>query len=160
MSNLQSLKILAVASLVISSTALAATTGSVTLGGSVATTLEVTAVDTAGASALDLSAGQKIAKVADIEMSTNNDQGLTLTASSGNLTHTGGQPIAFQTTTVVDAAAPPVPAVFVTASGTDYSIGTLVAGSINKDMYIMYTPAASQDPGLYGGSISLTVSDN
>ncbi|MDB4961003.1 MAG: hypothetical protein JWP01_1002 [Myxococcales bacterium] len=160
MSKFRVLKVLSVCSLLVSSAATAATTGTITLGGTVTTTLEVTVTDTAGASALNLSAGEKIAQVADLAMTTNNDQGLTLTASSGDLTKAGGQPISFQTTTVADGAAAPLAAGFLIASGTNYTVGTVAAGSVLKDVYIMYTPAASQDPGAYGGTISLTVSDN
>jgi hypothetical protein len=147
-------------SLLLSSAAIADTTGSVTLGGEVLTSLEITAVDTAGASALVLSGGQKIAKVSDIAMTTNNEQGLTLTATSGNLTKTGGTSIAFQVTSVADAATAPVAGAFVIASGTDYTVGTVAAGAAAVDLYILYTPATLQDPGDYAGSIDLTVTDN
>lgn len=160
MINSRSLKLFVVGSLLVSSAAIAATTGSVTLGGSVSSSLSLDAEDTLGASTLDLSGGEKIAKVADISMSTNNEQGLTLTASSGDLTKTGGSSISFQVTTVADAASAPVAGDFLTASGDDYTVGTSAAGSVNKDMYILYTPAALQDPGAYTGSISLTVTDN
>ena len=144
-----------------SSVAMAATTGSVTLGGTVASTLQLTATATAAASSLDLtSAGPTIVQVADISMSTNNEQGLTLTATSGDLTKSGGTPISFQVTTVADAASAPASTAFTVASGTDYTVGTSAAGASAKDMYIMYSPAALQDPGAYAGTISLTVTDN
>jgi hypothetical protein len=146
--------------LALSSAAVAATTGSVTLGGTVASSLQITAVDTASASALDLSGGQKIVKVTDITMGTNNEQGLTLTASSGNLTKSGGTSIAFQVTSVADGAAAPASGAFTIASGSNYTVGTSGSGDVSKDLYIMYTPLALQDPGAYAGSISLTVTDN
>lgn len=159
MSKSRIVKSILVASLAVSPVAMAATSGSVTLGGSVASTLEITSVDTAGASALDLTtAGPTIVQVADIEMSTNNEQGLTLTASSGNLTKTGGTSIAFQVTSVADGAT--APTTFAIASGSNYTVGTSAAGSVLKDLYIKYSPATLQDPGAYGGSISLVVSDN
>jgi hypothetical protein len=151
---------LILASLLLSSAAIAATTGSVTLGGEVLTSLEITSVATAGASTLVLSGGQKIAKVSDIAMTTNNEQGLTLTATSGNLTKAGGTSIAFQVTSVADAAGAPLAGAFVVASGADYTVGTVAAGATAVDLYIMYTPATLQDPGNYSGSISLTVTDN
>ena len=160
MSISRTLKSLIASSLILSSVATAATTGTVTLSGSVASTLSITSTDTAGASALDLSSGQKIVKVADLTMDTNNDQGLTLTATSGNLTKTGGANIAYQVTSVADAAVAPAAAAFTVASGTSYTVGTTAAGSSVKDLYIMYTPGATQDPGTYGGSITLTVTDN
>lgn len=151
---------LALSTLLIASVAGAATTATVTLGGSVASTVEITSTDTAGASTLDLSSGQKIAKVADVSMNTNNDQGLTLTATSGSLTKAGGAAIAFQVTSVADAAAAPLAAAFTIASGTSYTVATSAAGASVKDLYIMYSPGATQDPGAYTGSITLTVADN
>ena len=149
-----------VGTLAVSSVALAATTAGVTLGGSVETSLAIVATDTAGASALDLSGGQKIAKVSDITMSTNNEQGLTLTATSGNLTKTGGSSIAFQVTSVAEAASAPAAGAFLIASGSDYTVGTIASGESVVDLYIMYTPLTLQDPGDYDGSITLTVTDN
>lgn len=151
---------LAFAALLISSGALAATTGSVTLGGNVASSLTLTATPTAAASTLDLSGGQKIVKVADIASSTNNEQGLTLTATSGDLTKAGGTSISFQVHSVNAGAAAPAAGAFVIPSGTDYTAGSSVAGEFDQDLYILYTPAALQDPGAYAGSISLTVTDN
>lgn len=156
----RALKFVVASSLLISSVAGAATSATVTLGGSVTSTLEVTSTDTSGASELDLSSGQKIAQVADVSMNTNNDQGLTLTASSGSLSKSGGQSIAFQVTSVVDGATAPIAAAFTIASGSSYTVATSAAGSAAKDLYIMYTPGATQDPGAYAGSITLTVSDN
>lgn len=156
----RSLKILVAGSLALSSIATAATSASVTLSGSVASTLSITSTDTAGASALDLSSGEKIVKVADLSMNTNNDQGLTLTATSGNLSKTGGVSIAFQVTTVADAATAPLSAAFTVASGTNYTVSSSTAGTVAKDLYIKYTPGSTQDPGTYSGSISLTVADN
>lgn len=141
----------------------AATTGSVTLGGSVTSTLAISSTSTAAATALPLDGAAagvaQIVKVSDLTIATNNEQGLTLTASSGNLTKTGGTSIAFQVTSVADAATAPASGDFLIASGTDYTASSSVAGAFNQDLYIKYTPAALQDPGNYGGTISLTVAD-
>lgn len=160
MSMSRSIKsLLAIASVVgLTSTSLAATDATVPLSGTVTTTLQVTSSTASGASTLDLMNGEKIVKVADISMSTNNEQGLTLTVSSGNLTKTGGTSIPYQVTSVADAAT--APTTFGTASGTNYTVGTSAAGSSAVDLYIKYAPASAQDPGAYSGEISLTVSDN
>jgi hypothetical protein len=146
--------------LAVSSLASAATSDSVTLGGHVDSTLFVEASATAGATDLDLSSGQKIVKVADIAMGTNNDQGLRLTASSGALTKSGGADINFQVVTVDDTATPPIAAAFLVASGDDYTWDSdAAAGNFAQDLYIMYSPGATQDPGDYSGVIDLTVED-
>ena len=150
---------LVIASLVIASTALADTTATVDLGGTVTSTLTLGSTTAGAASGLDLMNGQQIVKVADVVASTNNEQGLTLTASSGSLAKGGGTSIPFQVTSV-DEAATPASGAFLIASGSSYTRGTSAAGSINWDLFIMYTPATLQDPGDYTGVIHLSVSDN
>lgn len=144
----------------LSSAAFADTSASVTLGGSVSSSLAITSTPTAAASTLDLSGGQKLVKVADLSTGTNNEQGLTITATSGDLTKAGGTSIAFQVHSVADGAGAPVAGAFLVSSGTDYTVGSSAAGAFDRDLYILYTPAALQDPGSYSGSISLTVADN
>ncbi len=152
---------MAVAVMLPSAIAIAATTDSVTLSGTVSSTLSIVATDTAAATALDLTtASEQIVKVSDLAMSTNNSAGLTLTASSGNLTNPDSQTIAFKVTSVDDAATAPTSGAFTVASGTDYTVAGSAAGDFDKDLYIAYTPAALQDPGSYSGTISLTVADN
>lgn len=143
--------------------AFAATTGSVTLGGTVTSTLAISSAPTAAASALPLdgtaAGAPQIVKVSALTIGTNNEQGLTLTATSGNLASTGGggTPIAFQVTSV--AAAATAPTTFSVASGTDYQASSSAAGAFDQDLYIKYTPAALQDPDTYGALINLTVAD-
>lgn len=153
-------KISIIGVLAVASAAAASPTATVTLGGTVTSSLEITSVPTAAASALDLSGGQKIVKISDIEMSTNNEQGLTLTATSGNLTKSGGTSIAYKVTSVANAASAPIAAAFTIASGSDYTVGTVASGSVDKDLYILYTPLTLQDPGDYAGEVDLTVADN
>ncbi len=147
-----------------SPTAFAATDATVPLSGTVASTLAITSTATAGASTLDLdgdgSAAEHIVKVADLAIATNNEQGYTLTVTSGNLTKDGGTSIAYKVTTVDDAAAAPATGAFTIASGTAYTVPTTAAGSVPKDLYIQYTPAALQDAGAYVATINLTVADN
>jgi hypothetical protein len=143
--------------------ALAGTSDTVSLSGTVTTTLSIDATDTAGATALDIdgegSAGEHIVKVADVAMTTNNEQGLTLTFSGGNLTKTGGTSIAYRVVTVADGASAPVTGDSGWAAGST-TFQTSAAGDSARDLYIKYTPAALQDPGTYTGSISLSISDN
>lgn len=143
-----------------STASFAATTDTVNFGGTVTSTLSIDATDSNPA--LDVTTpSAQIVKVADIAMTTNNATGLTMTATSGNLTRTGDAlvtPIAFQVDTVIDGAA--APSAFAVASGVQYSVSSVAAGSAPKDLYIKYTPASVQDPGAYAGSIALSVSDN
>lgn len=103
------------------------------------------------------SASTHIVKVADLILSTDNPTGLTLFASSGSLTKSEGSPIAYQVTTVEDGAAPPSASDF---SSSDYTISLSTPITVNKDLYIKYTPAPLQDPGTYNAAISLIVTDN
>jgi hypothetical protein len=141
---------------VLSATALADTSASISLGGAVAPSLAISASPTENAETLDLSGGVHTVKVGDISMSTNNEQGLTLTVTSGALTKSGGTSIPFQVSTVAPAGSP----VFTVLSGTNYVFSNEVAGPVPLDLYIRYTAATFQDPGYYDGSIDLTVSDN
>jgi hypothetical protein len=140
--------------------ATASTTASVSLGGTVTSSLQITSSATGTASALDLSGNQKIVKVSALSISTNNEQGVTLTASSGSLTKSGGTDITYQVTSVAASASAPDASAFTTDSGDDYSVGNGASGSFNQDLYIMYTPLALQDPGHYTGTINLSVADN
>ena len=147
-----------------SPTAFAQTAATVPLSGTVNSTLAITAAPTADAALLDLdgdgTAIEHIVKAADLEIATNNEQGYTLTVSSGNLTKDGGSPIAYQVTTVLDTATAPATGDFAIASGTDYTAATAASGSVPQDLYIKYTPAALQDAGAYVATINLTVADN
>lgn len=147
-----------------SPTAFAQVAATVPLSGTVTSTLAITSTATAEAGTLDLdgdgTATEHIVKAADMAIATNNEAGYTLTVSSGNLTKTGGTSIAYQVTTVADAAAAPATGGFLVASGTDYTVSTAVAGSVPQDLYIKYTPAALQDAGIYGATINLSVVDN
>ncbi|PSR15541.1 hypothetical protein C8255_22570 [filamentous cyanobacterium CCP3] len=154
---------LVVAGAALAAPAMAQTAGSVTLGGTVAATLNLTTSALPAASSLDLTGGEKILQVADLNIHTNNEQGYTLTATQGSLTKTGGTAIPFQVVVVGDGATAPLAAAFTVASGTNYTTTTSAAnaaGAGNRDLYMRYTPAALQDPGAYAGTISLTVADN
>jgi hypothetical protein len=132
------------------------TSASVALGGSVAPSLTMSASSLEESEMLDLSGGLHTVKVADISMITNNEQGLTLTATSGSLTKPGGSAIPFQVSTVVPLGSP----TFLVASGSGYTFSNSAVGPVALDLYIRYSPATFQDPGYYDGTINLTVSDN
>ncbi len=151
------------AAVAFSPTAFAGTTDSVILEGTVASTLSITAAPVVGvADDLDLTTNsEQIVKVADLAITTNNSTGYTLTASEGNLSNGGhGETIAFKSATVDDAATAPATGDFTGTGNLFTDNTTTTAGSNPKDLYIMYTPSATQGAGDYTGSISLTVTDN
>lgn len=138
----------------------------VNLSGTVSSTLTLSTSATGDASALPLdgsaAGSQQIIQVADLGINTNNEQGYTLTVTSGDLTKAGGTTISYQTTTTATGVTA-VTGDFAIASGTDYTFTTSAAnasGSGDRDLWIQYTPAALQDPGSYTGSITVTVADN
>lgn len=138
----------------------------VNLSGTVSSTLTLstTATGTAGALPLDGGAAgnQQIVQVADLGINTNNEQGYTLTVTSGDLTKSGGTAISYQTTTTATGISA-VTGDFAVASGTDHTFATSAAnasGSGDRDLWIQYTPASLQDPGSYTGAITVTVADN
>ena len=152
--NLKSLVIVSLLGL--STSAMAATGGDVDLAGQVESTLAMTATATAGATSLDMSPGVHIVKVGDLTMGTNNEAGLTLTNSSGQLTSSGASAINFSTATVGDEDEAPVSGDF---SGGG-SFDTIVGGFFERDLYVIYAPASLQNAGTYTGQIDLTVTDN
>ena len=150
------------AAVAFSPTAFAGTTDSVTLAGTVASTLDIAATPTNAASGLILTgATEKIVKVADLAITTNNTTGYTLMASEGNLSDGAhGDTIAFQSASVADGATAPLAADFTGTAGSFTDSSTTTSGSHDKDLYIKYTPSATQAAGIYGGTINLTVTDN
>lgn len=101
-----------------------------------------------------------IVKVADLSFSTDSANGLTLEVTSDAMTKFSGTDIDFQVITVADNASKPSQGDFTVPSGSTYTYTTSVAGSENRDLYILYTPATLQDPGNYAGIITVSVIDN
>ena len=124
----------------------------------------VTTQAVAQATALELdgtgSATVHIVRIADVVADTNSPNGCTLSISSGSLTKAGGQPVAFQVALVDHDAAAPSAGAFTIASGSTYTWITSSAASAEKDLYILYRPAALQDPGAYSASVVLEIADN
>jgi hypothetical protein len=121
----------------------------------------------AGSAAGDLpmdgegTASTHVVKIADLTLSTDAANGLTVFITSGNLTNAGGHtPVAFQVLLVSDGASAPPSSSFTTASGTSYTLPTSTAGTVEKDLYIKYHPASLQDPGMYSAQVDISVVDN
>ena len=147
-----------------SAKAMANTSGSVTLNGTVASTLALVITTLPEAGALPLNGStQQIVRVADLGISTNQSLGYTVTAvTSGNLVRTlGGASIAYQVITTADGVVPGS-ADFTAATGASHTFASTAANAANtngRDLHIMYTPAALQDPGIYNGTITVSVAD-
>jgi hypothetical protein len=125
----------------------------------------VTVQSTAGATTLELdgrgSASTHIVKIAEVSLTTDAATGMTVAITSGSLAKLDGStPVSFRVVLVDRAASPPSAAAFTTQSGTPYLFSTSAAGSVEKDAYIKYTPAALQDPGAYAASVAIDVVDN
>ncbi|MHC5744530.1 MAG: hypothetical protein ACYTXT_22070 [Nostoc sp.] len=148
------------AAVAFSPTAKAANTADVGLGGSVTSTVGIVTNNTTG-TGLNLGGDgttptPHVVQVADFTMSTNNEQGLSLSVPVGTMTKTNGTTITYQVKVVDHLATAPEAVDF---SSGDQTYTTNAAGPANRDLYINYTPANFQDPGAYTGSITLTVSD-
>lgn len=153
---------LALAGLFLSPAALAATTDSIALSGEVASTVGVVCADTVSATALDLggAAGQ-IVMVSECTSDTNNDTGLTITLSSGDLANGGtADTIPYQVSSVAAGGAAPLAGDFTAASGIDYTTASTVSGSYIRDAYILFDGAPANDPATYTATINVTVADN
>ena len=147
------------------------TTGDVTIGGTVDSTLNiaitpVTDIDTI----LDLGGegvdnGETIVKIADVIIRTNNDAGLSLTMTEGNMTATGSDtPLAFQVAVTDDGVAA-VTGDFGGGLVENYTqIGGAVPnlgadGTLAQDISISYDPPQILDAGAYTATVTLTVAD-
>lgn len=138
----------------------------VNLSGTVSSTLTLSTTPTVTAGSLPLDGAaannQQIVQVADLGINTNNEQGYTLTVTSGDLTKSGGTAISYQTTTTATGVSA-VTGDFTVASGLDHTFATSAANAAasgDRDLWVQYTPAALQDPGSYTGAITVTVADN
>ncbi|MBT3219615.1 MAG: hypothetical protein HN348_11035 [Proteobacteria bacterium] len=124
----------------------------------------VTAEVTVGAGSLDLdgegSSGTYIVKVADVTFSTDNPVGCTLTVTSGGITKTGGQDIAYQVTSVEDGAPAPSSGDFTVPSGNEYTYSIESPDTSYRDIYVKYKTQVSQDPGTYNETVYFSVADN
>jgi hypothetical protein len=122
----------------------------------------VTAAASSGAGALELDGGgssqMHIVKVADVSASTDGAGGFRLSISAGELHKADSStPVPFQMALVSDGGAPPAAGAFTTAAGGTLIWITTSAGAAARDLYILYTPAALQDPGAYSASASLSI---
>lgn len=149
------------------------TTGDIIIGGEVASTLNIDIATVTGFDALDLGGDgtdnpETIVKIADLVVRTNNDDGLTLTITSGNMTATGSDtPLAYKVVTT-GGAVQAVSADFDTVSGTPREetyeqgggAGQLGAnGSLARNLFISFDPPQNLDAGDYTGEITLTVAN-
>jgi len=143
---------------------MAGTTGTVNVGGTVTSTLNMTTTPDANAGVLPLDGGAagvtQMKPVATMAIDTNNEQGYTLTATpAGALTKAGGTDIAYGVAVTTG-----------TAQASDFAadgqVKTYSTGAANAPgtggviLSIKYTPASLQDPGNYTSSITLNVADN
>jgi hypothetical protein len=156
-------KILGATLLVLPSTsALAATSDTIVLSGTVSSTLGVTCTDLAGATTLDFDGGssEAIVQVSDCNATTNDDAGLTLTFNpDANFTGAASDVFAFAVESVTDAAAAPATGVF-PANDVDDTWASAASGTTDADVYIKFNQDATVDPGTYSANIAVTASDN
>lgn len=148
----------------LSAPALAGTTDSVTLGGSVSSINSVTANDTTEAGTLTLygegTAGDnEVVKVADLVVMSNNTGGVTVTATAAGDLGNGTDTLHYNVLVVAEGATPlhtDFSADNDTESVNDFD-GT---GTSNRDLYIEYDAPSLLDPGTYSSSITVSVADN
>ena len=153
---------LVVATSFAASSAFAGTTGSIPLGGTVNTTLEMVVTPTANTN-MDLTTAtvQRI-KFGDITMGTNNATGLNLALDSAvTFTNANSKTPITVGVAVLDGAAPAIPTTgYVTAAGSLIAPNAAQAITTPYSLFVEYTPAALQDPSAYSATVNLTVTDN
>lgn len=156
---------LILAGVVIAAPAMAAPTGdSVDLGGTVEDMSTVTATPTTGAGlANDLNlygegSAQNgvVVKVADLDVTTNSDTGVTVTATGDAGLFDGASSTLPYDVLIVDGTAP-VAAAFSSNTDTDSVLVAELGVGAERELYIMYDAPAQLQPGDYESVITLTV---
>ncbi len=153
----------ATAALMANSPAFADTTGTVNLSGTVPSTLTITVNSLTAAASLDLSPGNRDAKIATITgASTNSPNGLVITVTSSNNYRlvSGNNSISFATRSAAGATA----SQFTHDVGTSnwvlqQTVSTSPGPAPDSSIFISYSVPAGQAPGTYSGSITFTASD-
>ena len=137
---------------------------SVPLSGVVDDITTVVSTPTGAAGALNLygentANPDTVVKVADLAITSNSSNGVSLTATAaGDLTH-GANSLAYQVLIVGDGDAAPTAVSFSDTTDTEANV-TIVAGAAARDLYIEYDAPAYLDAGTYTSSITVSVTDN
>lgn len=135
----------------------------VNIGGEVQDTSAVTSTATANAGTLDL-AGEGVAApdtvvhVADLALTSNSSNGVTLSASADSSLTNGVDSLSYQVQIVADNATAPTAGSF-TANSDTKTVSDFTNGAAARDLYIEYDAPALLDAGAYSSSITVTVTD-
>lgn len=145
----------------------AAFADSVTLDGTVANYSTITSTRTSGTGMADdlnlygvgTANADVVVKVADIELTTNNDdQGVELTATAGGALTNGTDSLSYQVKLVDNDATAPAANTF--ASSTDavnVDASDFTDNAADQDLYIEYDAPQYLDPGSYTSTVTMTV---
>lgn len=155
-------KFLAVTALVTLTTtsAFAATTGSLLLQGIVAKKVNIVVTPVAVASALDLGTTQSDLKVATVNEQSNSKTGYKVTITSANLgklKRTDGAEVFSYSLKYAGAAVG-----LTSAAGTTFTNSSASAVNVNKDLNISYTGVAAESmvEGTYSDTVTLNIAAN
>lgn len=147
----------------------AAFADTVTLDGTVAPHSTVVSTRTTGAnSAAQLplygegtANANTIIQVANIDLTSNNTQGIELTASSdGTLTSANGGSLTYQLLLVDDGATQPADTAFSGSSSVVNVTDDFTNNVAAQDLYIEYDAPAYLDPGAYTDDITVTITND
>lgn len=138
----------------------------VILSGTVQSIIAIDATATSSASALTMTAGPQVAHVADLNITSNNTAGITITATSTNsgVLVSGMNPndqIGYTVAVVGDGAGTPASGTTLSSlsqsetSGFDGTTGVKA-----MDLYILYSLPTLPKRGNYSDTLTITVADN
>lgn len=142
----------------------AAFADTVNLAGSIASTNTLNTTTLPAASTLNLygvgtDQAAQVVQVASVALTTNNDEGIQLSADggTGKLTNPESGELAF-TVLLVDTTVTPVAGDFSSASQTvNVEPSDFTNNAATQHLYISYDPPAYLDPGAYSASITVTL---
>ncbi len=140
----------------------AAFADTVNISGSVANYSNISSTATAGASSLNLAgvgtaSTDVVVQVADIVITSNNAEGVSLQASADSaLTGgTNGDSITYNVKLSDEGVTPSAGAI--TATSDTVNVSSFSSNTADQDLYIKYDGPQYLDPGTYSSSITMTV---
>lgn len=139
---------------------------SVIATGNVPSIIAIDTTATAAASALPMTAGAQTAHIANVDITSNNTAGITITATSTNSgelvsNNNAADNINYTVAIVDDGATAPSSGTALSSLNQSETTGfNATTGVKPMDLYIIYTVPTLPKKGDYGDTITLTVADN
>lgn len=141
-------------------------TDNVTVSGTVSSIIAIDAAATSDATDLPMTGGSQAAHIADLDITSNNTAGITITASSTNngvleSDNNTADNIDYTVAVVDDGATTPTSGTSLSSLSQSETSGfDTTTGVKPMDLYILYSVPTLPKKGNYADTLTITVSDN